>query len=47
MATLVDETLESGSYETVWNASGIASGTYFYRLSTGTAMATKRMVLVK
>ena len=29
---LVDETQEAGYKEAVWNASGYASGVYFYRL---------------
>ncbi len=33
IATLIDETKQQGSYNVKWNASGVASGTYFYRLS--------------
>ena len=33
VATLIDETKQQGSYDVKWNASGIASGTYYYRLS--------------
>jgi hypothetical protein len=47
VATLVHETLESGVYETMWDATGMASGTYFYRLWTGTSMATRAMQLVR
>ena len=47
VATLVNETLESGGYETTWDASGMASGTYFYRLMTNGLVQTKKMVLLR
>ena len=47
VAVLVNETLESGGYETTWDASGMPSGTYFYRLTSGTFVQTKKMVLLK
>ncbi len=33
VATLVDKEEEAGRYEVKWDAGGIASGLYFYRLS--------------
>jgi len=49
--TLVNDKLEPGTYETQWNASGISSGIYFYRVTvTGDAgdfTSTKKMVLLK
>lgn len=47
VATLVNEERKPGNYEVSWDASGMASGVYFYRLQTPTLMSTKRMVLMK
>ena len=47
MKLLVNETLEAGIFEETWDASGMPSGTYFYRLTSDTFVQTKRMVLVK
>jgi uncharacterized delta-60 repeat protein len=47
VATLVNENLEAGSYETQFDASGFPSGVYFYRLTAGTFSETKRMLLLK
>jgi len=55
VATLVNEELNVGTYTTQWNASGVASGVYLYRLqvgdpSTGSGQSfveTKKMVLMK
>lgn len=44
VATLVNEELKPGSYEVTWDASGMASGVYFYRLTTGTFTETKKLV---
>ena len=46
-ATLVNEKKEAGSYSVRWNAAGVPSGVYFYRLQTGSFIETKRMVLLK
>jgi ligand-binding sensor domain-containing protein len=35
IAELVNERLEPGTYNTPWDARGLASGVYFYRLSAG------------
>lgn len=36
-----------GSHKVVWNASGFASGVYFYRLSAGKFSKTKKLILMK
>jgi hypothetical protein len=47
IATVVNERQSAGSYQVVWNASGLSSGTYFYRLQAGTFVETKKMIMVK
>jgi hypothetical protein len=47
IATLVNENLNAGSYETTFGASGIASGTYFYRLQAGEFSSVRRLLLLK
>lgn len=44
---LVSEEKEPGEYSTVFNASGLSSGVYFCRLSSGTFVSTRKMVLMK
>ncbi len=45
--TLVNKKLEQGSYEVEFDGSNLSSGIYFYKLSTGDYVQTKRMVLLK
>lgn len=45
--SLVNQKYESGQYIITWDASGMASGIYFYRLTTGDNSITKRMTLLK
>lgn len=47
IATLVNEELASGSYEAVWKAESIGSGTYFCKIRVGNYIETKRMILLK
>jgi hypothetical protein len=47
VATLVSERQAAGYYQYVWNADGLTSGVYFYRLQAGTFTQTKKMILVK
>lgn len=47
VASLVDEARPAGQYVAVWNAAGMASGIYFYRLQAGSYIETKRMTLLK
>jgi hypothetical protein len=47
IATLVDEVKHPGTYVVRWDATGVPSGVYFYRLSTHAFAQTKRLVLVR
>lgn len=45
--TLVDEKLTAGHYKVPFNAQGLASGVYFYRLRIGDFQAVKKMLLMQ
>ena len=47
ITTLVDREMTSGTYAIPWNASGMASGVYFYRLKAGEYTETKKLLLLK
>ncbi len=44
---LVDNYLNAGTYSIDFNASELSTGTYFYRLTSGSFNETKKMILVK
>jgi len=47
VATLVNESLQPGTYEVKFDGSGLSSGVYFYRMQTKDYIETKLMILVK
>jgi hypothetical protein len=47
VATLADGSYPAGTHNFSWDASGVASGMYIYRLRTGQKAMTKKMLLVK
>ncbi|MCI0474331.1 MAG: T9SS type A sorting domain-containing protein, partial [Ignavibacteria bacterium] len=47
VAVLVNEELQAGSYEVTFDASGLPSGVYYYRLSGSNFTESKKMMLVK
>lgn len=47
VAQLVNATLDAGSYSMEWDGENVASGLYFYRLSAGEFLQTKKLVIVK
>ena len=44
---LIDGQIKAGYHRFEWDASGMASGIYFYRLTTDDFISTKRMVLMR
>jgi hypothetical protein len=47
VATLVNEVQKAGAHYVKFNATNLASGMYFYRISAGDFSSVKKMVLVK
>jgi non-lysosomal glucosylceramidase len=47
VSTLLKEELSAGSYSRQWNATGMPSGIYLYRLEAGLFSETKKLVLLR
>jgi len=52
ISRLVSQTMEAGEHSVMWHGtdtrgSRVASGVYFYQLTAGTVVETKRMIMVK
>jgi hypothetical protein len=47
VATIVSEELSAGNHTRQWNAVGMPSGVYFYRIQAGSFTETKKLVLLK
>ena len=47
VAVLVDHEMPAGRYTARWNAAGMPSGVYFYRLTAGSFSYTRKMILSK
>ena len=47
VATLVNKNQQPGNYEVNFKASNLASGVYYYKLSAGNFIQTKKMLLLK
>ncbi len=45
--TIVNDKMEPGYYKYLWNALNYASGVYFYRLTAGSFVSTKKLLLLK
>lgn len=47
VSTLINQNMSPGSYEVDFNAGGLSSGMYFYRIETAGYIQTNRMMLIK
>ncbi len=47
VATLVADELQPGKHKIQWNAAGVTSGVYFYRLRAGDVVQTRRLIVLK
>ena len=47
VASLVNEALKPGTYEVTFNGSNLSNGVYFYKLSAGNYIETKKMLMIK
>jgi hypothetical protein len=47
VATLVNERQQAGRYRVEWDASGFASGVYYYRLEAGEFVDIRKMILLR
>jgi hypothetical protein len=47
VAVLVNSELNPGSYSVNFDATGLSSGIYFYRMTSGDFISTKKMVILK
>jgi len=47
VATIVNKVLPAGNYKYQWNAAGLSSGVYMYRIQSGNYSLSKKMILLK
>jgi len=47
VATLVNENLKVGRHAVTFDASRLASGVYLYKITAGSFISTKKMLLLK
>ena len=47
VATLVSERKAAGKHQTEWDASGFASGIYYYQIRAGDFQAVRKMILLR
>ena len=47
VATVLNKSMEAGTYDVGFNASGLSSGVYFYKLKTADQEMTKKMILLR
>jgi len=47
VSKLISEEMPPGTYSRKWNAEGLSSGVYFFRLQAGSFIVTKKLVLIR
>jgi hypothetical protein len=47
VATLVNDNLQPGTYQSNFGGAGLASGIYYYKMTTGTFSETRKMMLIR
>jgi hypothetical protein len=47
VVSLVNENLKPGTYEVEWDGTNFPSGVYFYKITAGVYLLTKKMILLK
>jgi len=47
VATLLERYQEGGSYDVIFQPKNLASGIYFYKLTSGNFTSTKKLILLK
>jgi multidrug transporter EmrE-like cation transporter len=47
VSKLVSQDMSVGVHTAIWNASGFASGVYYYRIIAGNFIETKKLLLLK
>ena len=47
VSVVVNQTFQPGTYSVTFNANGISSGVYYYKLTAGSYSAVKKMIVVK
>ena len=47
VSSLVNNTLQAGTYQYDFDGSSLTSGTYFYKLETSDFTSTKKLILIK
>jgi hypothetical protein len=47
ITTLLDQDLDLGRHQVIWETNGVASGVYFYRLYSEGRVLTRKMILMR
>lgn len=47
VSVIVNENMQAGSYERQWDGSSFSSGVYFYKITAGDFVQSKKMLLIK
>jgi flagellar hook assembly protein FlgD len=47
VATLVNKKQPAGSYQVQWDATGFATGVYYYKIEAGEYLKVKKMILIR